>query len=264
MKIACFTQTYGTNRRSEMELLRYDLVGNAFRLKCDYIIFSFHNCPQNLIELYSKILKDLYPPDKLIILIYNNISYYCSLLRTIDFYKKQNIEYMLLIQDDQFGFNNEYNLKNLQNIDSIFKFVYSRKPYYFNMLSNHGDKNINKVETIEEIKIDDVEFYNYYTNTFNYCYSYNDGTHFINIDFLEKGLLKKCHSQDVWNLENERNGIFLNNKYHRWGMNKVMFTHLSVHGKNIMKIEERPLMIDYVFSGIKNIDKIKEDIIPLM
>lgn len=263
MKIASFTQTYGSNRKSEIELLRHDIVCNEFRKKCDLIIFAFHNCPKDIIDTSIKLLESLYPIEKLKILIYNYNSYYDTLLQTIDFYKTYNIDYMLLIQDDQFGINNEYNLENLQNVDSIFKFVNSRKPYYFNMLLNHGDKTINKVNTIEEIKIDDVEFYNYYTDTFNYCYSYNDGTHFITIEFL-KSLLTNINSNDVWDLENERNHLFKTNKYERWGMNKVMFDHLPVHGKNIMKIEERPLMLDYIFSGLKNLNKLKNEIIPLM
>lgn len=263
MTIASFTQTYGSNRISEIELLKHDKVGNEFRNKCDKIIFAFHNCPQYIIDNSIKFLEMLYPVDKLKILIYNNISYRDTLLQTIDFLKINNIEYMLLIQDDQFGINNEYNLENLQNVDSIFKFINSRKPYYFNILLNHGDKNINKVNTIEEIKIDNVEFYNYRTNTFNYVYSYNDGTHFITIDFL-KNLLLKCSSSDVWNLENERNNLFKMNSYERWGMNKVMFNHLAIHGKNIMDRKNISNEIDSIFSGLQDWNKTKEYILSIM
>jgi hypothetical protein len=263
MTIASFTQTYGTSRISEIELLKHDKVGNEFRNKCDKIIFAFHNCPKNIIDNSIKILEMLYPVDKLKILIYNNISYRDTLLKTIDFFKINNIEYMLLIQDDQFGINNEYNLENLKNVDSIFQFINCRKPYYFNILLNHGDKNINKVNTIEEIKIDNVEFYNYRTNTFNYVYSYNDGTHFITIDFLEN-LLLKCSSSDVWNLENERNNLFKMNSYERWGMNKVMFNHLSIHGKNIMDRKDISNEIDSIFSGIQDWNKTKEYIMSII
>ena len=263
MTIASYTQTYGSNRISEIELLKHDKVGNEFRNKCDKIIFAFHNCPQYIIDNSIKILEMLYPLDKLKILIYNNISYKDTLLQTINFFKINNLEYMLLIQDDQFGINNEYNLENLQQVESIFKFINSRKPYYFNILSNHGDKNINKINTIEEIKIDDVEFYNYHTNTFNYVYSYNDGTHFITIDFL-KSLLLRCKYSDVWSIENERNDIFKNNQFERWGMNKVLFSVLNVHGVNIIKVEERKTMIENIFNGIQNKDEIINNILPLM
>jgi hypothetical protein len=263
MSIASFTQTYGSNRISEIELLKHDQVGNEFRNKCDKIIFAFHNCPQYIIDKSIEILKMLYAADKLQILIYNNISYHDTLLETISFLKKNTIEYMLLIQDDQFGINNEYNLNHLENIDTIFKFINSRKPYYLNIHSNHGDKNINNVNTIEEIKIDDVEFYNYYTNTFDYVYSYNDGTHFITIEFL-KNLLLKCNSSDVWGLENERNAIFKNNHFQRWGMNKVMFNQLPIHGIHKMDEKDRSNEIDYFFSGKEDWNLFKEYILSIM
>jgi len=262
MTIASYTQTYGSNRNSEIELLKYDIIGNKFRNKCDIIIFAFHNCPSNIIDKALAIINSLYPKDKLRILSYNNISYRDTLLETISFLKKNTIEYMLLIQDDQFGINDEYNLNHLENIDTIFKFIDTRKPYYFNMLSNHGDKNINKINTIEEIKIDDVNFYNYRTNTFTYVYSYNDGTHFITTNFLEQ-LLLICNSADVWNLENERNQLFLINSFERWGMNKVMFNHLPIHGEHKMDRKDISNEIDYFFSGIKDWNKNKEYIISI-
>ena len=123
MLISSFTQTYGENRILELMLLKYDRIGNAFRNKCDLIIFSFHNCTEKFIEKGKKILEELYPLNKLIILIYNDISYLQSIRNTIRFLKEKEIFYILQIQDDQHGINSVANIDNIKNIDNIFTFI---------------------------------------------------------------------------------------------------------------------------------------------
>jgi len=84
MKVVSFTQTYGNQRILEFLLLKYDTIGNTFRNKCDKIIFSFHNCPNEFIIKCKSILESLYATDKLIILEYNNISYLETIKKTLD------------------------------------------------------------------------------------------------------------------------------------------------------------------------------------
>ena len=48
--IISWTQTYGSERILNMQLLEYDVIGNYLRNKLKYIIFSFHNCPDSFYE----------------------------------------------------------------------------------------------------------------------------------------------------------------------------------------------------------------------
>ena len=73
--IISWTQTYGDKRILNMQLLEYDTIGNYFRNKCKYIIFTFHNCPDHIYDQSIKILKNIYNPEKLILLRFNNCSY---------------------------------------------------------------------------------------------------------------------------------------------------------------------------------------------
>lgn len=153
--------------------------------------------------------------------------------------ENKNIDYIFQIQDDQFGINNKINLENLDNIDTIFTYIEKIKPDYFNMLSNHGDKSVNKVPVHEELIIDNVEYYKYYSTEFNYCYSFNDGTYIASIKLLKKLFFLPNLASDIWQIESYLSQYFKQNKFIRWGMNKVMFGHLNIHGRNIMLEHER-------------------------
>jgi hypothetical protein len=129
------------------------------------------------------------------------------------------------------------------------------------MLSNHGDKNINKMKVYEEYKLNDIEFYKYNSREFTYCYSFNDGTFFANIELLKILYLYQSLPENIWDLENHLCQYFRNNDIDRWGMNKVLFDHLNIHGRNIMLINERREHLQNFFSELQLWNKDIEDYI---
>ena len=231
MKVASYTQTYGNQRLLELILLKYDTLGNHFRNKCDIIIFSFHNCSKNIIKMGIEILKKIYPEQKLQILIYNNISYLNSIQNSIKFLKSVNIDYILQIQDDQFGINSKENLKNIQIIDDVFNFLIEHKPQYFNIF---GNKSFRDLPPLQIIKKDNINFYSFDSRDFKKinAYSWNDGTYFVNLSFLDMLFNLNISNDDVWNIENTFNALFLNKKYIRWGTDKYFFKAINIHGPN--------------------------------
>jgi hypothetical protein len=242
MKIASFTQTYGDKRLLELYLLQFDKIGNYFRNKCDIIIFSFHNCPNHFYEIGKQILEKIYDNNKLLLLRYDNISYLDCIRNTIELLKNKNIDYILQIQDDQHGINTIENINNISFIDDIYKFININKPELLNIFSDEGDKKINNIEPIDEIIINNTEFYSYDSRLFKNknIYSWNDGTYFASIGLLDK-LFKNNLSNDVWRIELELKYIFDNNYYMRWGINRIYFKASNIHGKNInnkLSIEE--------------------------
>lgn len=262
MKCASFTQTYGDKRISEINLLKYDTIGNLFRNKCDLIIFSFHNCPESIITEFKDISKLLYPEDKIRILIFNDCNYLHCIRHIVKYLIECNCDYILQIQDDQFGLNNNSNILNIEDtMNTIFNFIQTKQPQYFNMLSDHGDKNINKMKVHEEFTSDNISFYKYNSREFTYCYSFNDGTFFANIELLKTLYLHQYLPGNIWDLENYLCEYFLRHDIERWGMNKVIFGHLNIHGRNIMLMHERRENLQKFFQGLQIWNKEIEDYI---
>lgn len=138
-KLVSWTQTYGNERILNMKLLQYDTIGNYIRNKCDYIIFSFHNCPENIFNESSDILSNLYIHSKLILIKYDNISYLCCYQNIMKKVSELGCTDILQIQDDQHGINSRENLKNLSYIDNIIEIYKSNKNIkYLNIFSNEG------------------------------------------------------------------------------------------------------------------------------
>lgn len=245
--IASLTQTYGEQRYLEMELLNHDDIGKEFRNKCDYIVFSFHNCSQNAINRAKIIINNLYDSSKLIYLIHDNISYVESMIKNIEHLKKLDVSHMLLLQDDMFGMNNNDNKILNTEINDVFSFVKQYQLNYFNILKDYGMPHINKHKIHETITINTVSFYKFKSNEFNICYSYNDGAHFINLNFLKK-MIDTCRlSGDVWNMEQSLNDYYKSQSFDRWGFNKLAFLQVGVHGRNTMRIDERFINIKTIF-----------------
>lgn len=233
MKIASFTQTYGDERILELELLKYDIIGNKFRNKCDLIIFSFHNCPDNFFQKGESILKSIYPSNKLKILRYNNITYLESIRKTIQFLKTNQYTYMLQIQDDQHGINSTYNINNKNKIDYLFDFVNEHKVDFFHIFGEEGNQSVNKLMPLQTVIKDGIHFCAYNSTHFKKAniYSWNDGTYFCNINLLEK-LFSFQLPEDVWRIELTLKHILDTNVIPRWGMDQLYFKASNLHGKN--------------------------------
>ena len=236
--IASFTQTYGDKRILELKLLKHDLIGNYFRNKCDLIIFSFHNCPPKFIEESKKILNEIYPKEKLLFLEYHDITYLQCIEDMCKIVKDKDIKFILQIQDDQHGVNNNKNCHHIQEIDTLFRFLEEYEPKYLHIFEKEGDKNTNQLIPLEEMEIEHTFFYKYDTRDFkkNDLWGWNDGTYFIQTDFFIE-LLSIIDKKDqcVWWVEWNLRTLFDNNSYIRWGINKEYFKRSNLHGRNTSK-----------------------------
>lgn len=234
MKIASFTQTYGDERFLELSLLQFDKVGKYIRNKCDIIIFSFHNCPDHFYKKAKTLLENIYDNEKLLLLRYNNISYLQSIRNTIHLLKTKHVNYMLQIQDDQHGLNTKENIENLDEINDLFTFLGTYDENLLHIYGNEGNKTINKLVPQKEVKVRNTEFYCYDTRDFKTIniFSWNDGTYFIKVEFMEK-LFNYNLSDNVWYIELQLKRLFDSHFFERWGMNKTYFKASNIHGKNI-------------------------------
>lgn len=235
-KIVSWTQTYGDKRILNMQLLEYDVIGNYLRNKCNFIIFSFHNCPDHIYKESSKILTKIYTKDKLILIKFNNYSYLECFKKILEISsKKLNCTDILQIQDDQHGINSNNNTNNLKDVDDIIQTYNNDKNMEFlHIFGDEGKPKPNLIP-IETIKINNVELYKYDSRDFKKCdiWGWNDGTYIININFIEQLLCKKNMPSDVWNIEGVLKNIFDNNKFYRYGTNKVLFKASNLFGRNI-------------------------------
>tara|TARA_Y100000590_G_scaffold369946_1_gene431504 strand:- start:1461 stop:2318 length:858 start_codon:yes stop_codon:yes gene_type:complete len=237
--IISWTQTYGSDRILNMQLLEYDVIGNYLRNKCKYIIFSFHNCPDHIYQESTKILTKLYNKDKLILLQFNNCSYLECYKNIIIKCKELNCTDICQIQDDQHGINSNENTNNLKDLDVIietYKINYDIK--YLHIFGDEGKPKSNLIP-IDTFKINNVEFYKYDSRDFKkyseYIYAWNDGTYIININMIEKLLSTRHMPHDVWRMELFLKNILDNNQIYRYGTNKVLFKASNLYGRNVNK-----------------------------
>lgn len=234
-KLVSWTQTYGDKRLLNLQLLNYDIVGNYIRNKCNYIIFSFHNCPDNFYNSSKKILENLYCNKKLILLRFNNISYLQCYKNIIEKVEQLNCSDILQIQDDQHGINNNENVKNLENINIILELYKSNEN--IKHLHLFGEESIPKsnLQPIEIINKYNIELYKYNSTHFQRykIFAWNDGTYIIDNNLIDKLLNIKNIPDDVWRLEIYLKNIYDNNIFYRWGSNKIFFKASNLFGKNI-------------------------------
>lgn len=258
MLVSSFTQTYGENRFLELMLLKYDVVGNAFRNKCDMIIFSFHNCSKEFVEAGTRIVTDIYPAEKLKILEYRNISYLETIRRTLDFLKEREFDYVLQIQDDQHGINSTETIHSLDDIDEMFSFLVKTKPALLNIFSNEGNPKYNGIKPLEKHKEINTTFYSYNTKEFQKkrLYAWNDGTYFARLDFL-RGLFSMKLPTDVWGIEFSLKYFFDKNYLIRWGCDKLYFKASNLHGKNTNKLLTAEDNLKRFFGELDAWDEIK-------
>ena len=236
--IISWTQTYGGDRILNMELLEYDVIGNYLRNKCKYIIFSFHNCPDHIYQESTKILKNIYNEDKLILIKFNNCSYLECYKNIIIKCKELNCTDICQIQDDQHGINSNENTNNLKDIDDIIQtYKINSNIDYLHIFGEEGKPKPNLIP-INTIKVNNVELYKYDSRDFKKCniYAWNDGTYIININMIENLLFIKNIPTDVWQIEILLKNIFDNNKFYRYGTNKVLFKASNIFGRNVNKI----------------------------
>jgi len=235
--IISWTQTYGGDRILNMELLEYDVIGNYLRNKCKYIIFSFHNCPDHIYQESTKILKNIYNEDKLILIKFNNCSYLECYKNIIIKCKELNCTDICQIQDDQHGINSNENTNNLKDIDDIIQtYKINSNIDYLHIFGEEGKPKPNLIP-INTIKVNNVELYKYDSRDFKKCniYAWNDGTYIININMIENLLFIKNIPTDVWQIEILLKNIFDNNKFYRYGTNKVLFKASNIFGRNVNK-----------------------------
>jgi len=258
MSIASFTQTYGEERILELRLLKYDRIGNYFRNKCDFIIFSFHNCSDDFIKKGVAILGSIYQQNKLLILKCNYIDYVDCIRKMLENVKSKNVKYVLQIQDDQFGINNKKVYDNLHEIDDIFTFLSTYKPDFLHLYTAEGDKDKNGVTPLSEKTIGNTVFYEYDSRDFKdkNIWGWNDGTYFGEVNFLIE-LFRNTEYKDVWWVEWGIKELFHSKKYIRWGTNKLYFSSSNIHGRNAANGPIKDIL-SYYFRELPEIDEINQ------
>ena len=231
-----------------MQLLEYDVIGNYLRNKCKYIIFSFHNCPDHIYQESTKILKKIYNKGKLMLIRFNNCSYLECYRNIIIKCTELNCTDICQIQDDQHGINSNENINNLKDLDDIIKtYKTNSNIEHLHIFGEESNPKPNLIP-IDTIKINNVELYKYDSRDFKKCniYSWNDGTYIININLIEK-LLDLIHKnivnypevnsyRSVWFCELFLKQLFDNNKFYRYGTNKVLFKASNLFGRNVNKV----------------------------
>lgn len=235
--IVSWTQTYGSERILNIRLLEYDVIANYLRNKCKYIIFSFHNCPDDIYQESTKILKKIYNTDKLILIQFNNCSYLECYKNIIVKCKELNCTDICQIQDDQHGINSKENINNLTDIDDIVETYNLNKNIEFLHIFGEEGRPQSNLIPIDTIKIKNVELYKYDSRDFKKCniYAWNDGTYIIDINIIEKMLFIETMPSDVWRIELFLKNIFDNNRFYRYGTNKVFFKASNLFGRNTNK-----------------------------
>lgn len=234
-QIVSWTQTYGDKRLLNLQLLKYDTIGNLFRDTCEYIIFSFHNCPDNFYNTSKAILEKVYSQEKLILLRFDNISYLQCYKNILNKAKNLNCSDILCIQDDQHGINSKDNVENLKQIGDIIKIYKSNNKIQH--LHLFGEESIPKdnLQPLETITENNIKLYKYDSTDFKKCniYAWNDGTYLIDINFMNTLLNLKNIPDNVWHMELFLKHIYDNNVMYRWGCNKILFKASNLFGRNI-------------------------------
>ena len=234
-KLVSWTQTYGDKRLFNIQLLKYDLIGNHIRNKCEYIIFSFHNCPDNFYTICEKILREIYSEEKLLLLRFNNCSYLQSYKNLIQKVFELKCTDIVQIQDDQHGINSKKNVTNLNDLNDIIETYKNNNEIQH--LHLYGDESIPKpnLKPIETIKVNNVEIYKYNSKDFkNYnIMGWSDGIYIIDAYLISNLLNLDNIPNDVWRIEVFLMHIYNNNVFYRWGTNKILFRASNLFGRNI-------------------------------
>ncbi len=233
-KVVSWTQTYGEKRLLNIQLLKFDTIGNVLRNKCEFIIYSFHNCSDTFFHNSEHILKQMFNESKLILIRYNDITYLECFRKIIEKIESLNCSDILQIQDDQHGINSIANITNISDLDIIFEeYQKNRDIQFMHLFSNEALPNDDflPMEVIEKNK---VLFYKYKSTEFRKkgVYSWNDGTYIISIQFIKHLLYQKNIPHNVWHIELFLKAIFDKIQFIRWGTNKVLFKASNLFGKN--------------------------------
>ena len=172
-------------------------------MKCDHVIFSFHNCPESVYRDSIKILNDIFPSIKLIILRFDDCSYLSCFRNILQLIRDLKCTDILQIQDDQHGINSNENIHNLHHIDDVVEEYKKRKD--ISHIHLFSDESIPKpnLQPIESITMNTtLEIYKYNSMDFKHynIYAWNDGVYIINVSLLDE-LLHQCPNSDVWKIE---------------------------------------------------------------
>ena len=234
-KIVSWTPTHGNERVFNFKLLKYDTVGQYVRNKCEYIIFSFHNCPDNIYNECVDLVKEIYSMEKLILLRFNNCSYLQCYKNIIQKIVDLNCTHIYKTTDDEYGLNTKENINNLKDIDDIFDYYKNNDIIHLQL---GGDYCIPKqnLQPIETIQVNKVLLYKYDTTHFKNCniYGWTDDAYIIDINIMNNLLHIQNLPNDIWGIELALKNIFDNkNFFYKWGTNKLLFKGSNLMGRNI-------------------------------
>ena len=228
VKIASFTQTYGDKRKELYDLKEYDVPDMTFRRLCDKNYYSFHNCPDEVVQYVTK--TKWFSAAPYIVLRYDNITYPMSLFRTLLTAKQDGVDYLVFLQDDVFA------TAKPECYAELMQWCRSNE---FNM--------INLEATADELKCDDQpllmkgEHLDVYKCTNHLAVSRNpsrwafdDAPYIAKLDFLLREVYDYTYYQypDVWRAEHVLNSKMMHKLIERNLVSKKLFHRTNLVGMN--------------------------------
>lgn len=222
--LCSFTQTYSNNRNILFHYHNKDKTDIYFRNKLNKNYYSFHNSPNDYIQIitqnnYFNNIKNLD------IILYNNISYTESFYKTLKKIKEDGYKYIFFLQDDVFSLVDE------KIIDELLNFVNNNT---FDML-NIEQSNIN-INSPIIFSNDNLKIYNTTSDDFltQKKWAFDDGPYVANIDFLINVIYDKDYFEknEIWGAESYLNTKISNNKIQRLTTNIKIFERIGIVGPN--------------------------------
>lgn len=223
--LVSFTQTYGITREKLYDIYYKDNNLIEFKNKLDLNIYSFHNCPNYIIENFKKQNK----VKNTKIFIFNNISYGETISRIILYLKTINCTYFFFSQDDTFSTG------NIINFSDLLSYIKSNKEDFMlnlymtaNDLLLKDDSIIDKFDTFNVFYSNSKIFHN-----MNY-FSLDDSPYICSFDVLTKIYDEEYFKfNSIW-LAQE----YLNEKYqltllNRFVLNISLFKNYNLIGRYI-------------------------------
>jgi len=228
-KIGCISQTYGNERIHEIKCIVHDDTGGALRDLLDEISFTFHNCNPEIIAKSHNILTTRFPTCKFRSI--NNVNYRDSIIQQLCDMKNMGLTDFVLLQDDHYGINYP---ENVEYVKSIVAFYKSRPDIkYLHLHQREGYPSANRVPK-ETVEYSGLLFHKYDSRDFKKddFYGYNDGIFIASIDMFIDILKTNGVPEDVWGVELWLKWLFDNYEHDRWGIEKVLFDSVYMHGRN--------------------------------
>jgi hypothetical protein len=221
MKIS-FCQTYGSDRKQLLEIKNRDKKLIEFLKEFDINIYSFHNCPEDLITWFLS--NNNIPNIK--IFKNNNITYTACINRLLQTLHYLGAKHFFFYQDDTFSCDNEnIDMKELAN------FIFNEKDIILTLFS---DADVHPQAPIHT-KLSTLNIHNTTTADFIKCnhWSFDDSPYVCSTNYLSTIYDQNYLTYpDIWSAEHYLNSKFKQTTIKRLTTDKNIFRNHNFLGPN--------------------------------